>query len=196
MSNQPEQDFDPRFNPAFQRGFAGAPDAEAAVAPETNGDAAQFGDATLVHAYSPPPARADSPVPPSVPAAATAPRRTMEQPEATSAQPAATEPDASIVSVFDVEQQTATEPGQASRLSGRNPFLLVLAAVAVLLVGIGAWVFNQARSGFDDTANIQSQGDFLSLQAMIAAAPSIVLLGVATGIGVLFVFAAHWRGKR
>lgn len=193
MSSQPEQDFDPRFNPAFQRGFAGGPDSEAAVAPEANGEAAQFGDVTLVHPYSPPPARADSPVHPSAPAAL---RNSVEQPETTSAQPPATEPDASIVSLFDAEQLSATEPGEASRLSARNPFLLALAAVAVLLVGIGAWVFTQARAGFDDAANIQSQGDFLSLQAMIAAAPSIVLLGVATGIGVLFVFAGRWRGKR
>jgi hypothetical protein len=36
----------------------------------------------------------------------------------------------------------------------------------------------------------------MSLDATIHTAPFIALLGAATAIGVLFVFAARWRKRR
>lgn len=184
MSNERKEDFDPRFNPAFQRGFADGADGAATAEPDANWRA---DEPALVHPSAPSPARASSPI-------AGAARLPVDARPTPGADAADTDNGTDAVTQVehypDGEYIAAPEPA-----SVRNPFLVALAAVAVLLVAVGGWVFSQARAGFDDTANIQSQGDFLSLQAMIAAGPSIMLLGVATGIGVLFMFAARWRRR-
>jgi hypothetical protein len=47
-----------------------------------------------------------------------------------------------------------------------------------------------------NSKEVRSQGDYMSLTATIEMAPFIALLGGATAIGVLFVFAAKWRRRR
>jgi hypothetical protein len=90
------------------------------------------------------------------------------------------------------ETANATE---ASPLAGRNPYLLLLAVVAVILVAVGIWLFTQSGAQFD-SREVRSQGDYVSLDATIHAAPFVSLLGAATAIGVVFVFAAQWRKRR
>jgi hypothetical protein len=173
MSDDMPPQFDPRFSAAFQRGF----DAEAVVeesVPELIG------------------------------------------------RPRVTEPAARVVPVVPVREAAATvdvaaaltqEIGQHAELgamswldntdadpdvrpsTARNPFLLALGLVAVFLVagGIGLFV---ASGGAFNSRDVRSQGDYMSLDALIHAAPFVALLGIATALGVLFVFAAKWRKRR
>ncbi len=166
---------DPRFNPAFQRGFSGHA-----------GDEAEIADA-------PPPA--PTPSPPTMPvrnlAPAAAPPR-LSPPAALSSPASAVEDAEEDIISFDAHDdgRELEYPG------GINPFLVVLGILAVVLVGAGVWVFLQAGAAFDDFANIRSQGDYMALQSLMTGAPMLVILGLATGLGVLFALAARWRRRR
>lgn len=72
-----------------------------------------------------------------------------------------------------------------------NPFLVAIGAVAVLLVLAGLWMAWRATSVITDPS--ASQIDYAMLQMFLFAAPFTVLLGVASGIGILFAFAVRWR---
>jgi hypothetical protein len=78
---------------------------------------------------------------------------------------------------------------------GRNPYLLALGVVAVILVAVGVWLFVQSGTQFN-SREVRSQGDYMSLDATIHTAPFISLLGAATAIGVVFVFAVKWRRRK
>ena len=75
-----------------------------------------------------------------------------------------------------------------------NPFLIVLGAVALVLVGGGLYLVSRLRDLFDDTQS-GSNFDYVTLQVLMYAAPMVIALGLATGIGVLFIFATRW-GRR
>jgi uncharacterized membrane protein YidH (DUF202 family) len=77
----------------------------------------------------------------------------------------------------------------------RNPFLLFLCIIAIALVAAGVWLFVRSGDAFN-SREVRSQGDYMSLDATIHMAPFIALLGAATAIGVLFVFASKWRRRR
>ncbi len=89
----------------------------------------------------------------------------------------------------------------------RNPFLIMLLAVAAALIGGGIWVHVTASTAYQsivsnpdyysglDSSEIDLQQDLAALQTAIAAAPLMVLLGSATAIGVLFVLAVRWRPR-
>ena len=175
MSDDTTPQFDPRFSAAFQRGF----DPEAVIE-ESAPEPAQRPRIIEPMARAVP----VSPVVPVVPAvtayvAATPPQEAGQQAEfgATSwLDNAETDPD--------------THPSTA-----RNPFLLAIGLVAVFLVagGIGLFV---ASGGAFNSRDVRSQGDYMSLDALIHAAPFVALLGIAAALGVLFVFAAKWRKRR
>lgn len=73
-----------------------------------------------------------------------------------------------------------------------NPFLIGLAALAVALTAGGLALVFQLRALFADT-QANSDFDYITLQTLMIGAPIVVGLGLATGIGVLFVFATRWR---
>lgn len=125
-------DFDPRYDPAYQRGWEGEPVAPPRVAP-------------------------------------TDPERIV-----VIAEPAS-DPDAEV----------------AADRRGVNPFLLALAAVAVLLIVAGVWMASRVSEGYA-AQGPSTQVDYAILQILAIASPVAALLGVATGIGVLFVFAVRW----
>lgn len=75
-----------------------------------------------------------------------------------------------------------------------NPFLIALAVVAVLLIGGGGYLLSRIREFTLDSGSITGI-DYMTLQALVYAAPLAVALGVATGIGVLFIYAVRW-GRR
>lgn len=108
------------------------------------------------------------------------PATTTTAPEPT----ASTTPDRLVVTA---QPEPETEP-DARRL---NPFLVVLAAVAVALVVAGLWMASAVSSGFNDQGPT-SQVDWALLQVLMIASPVTALLGVATAVGVLFVFAVRW----
>jgi hypothetical protein len=179
MSDDTTPQFDPRFSAAFQRGFD--PEAvveksvpEPVLRPRITEPAARVVPVTEATAAVPP-----ATVPVTVDVAAAATQEVGQQAEfgATSwLDKAEAEPDA--------------QPSTA-----RNPFLLALGLVAVFLVagGIGLFV---ASGGAFNSRDVRSQGDYMSLDALVHAAPFVALLGIATALGVLFVFAAKWRKRR
>jgi hypothetical protein len=145
-----------------------------------------FDPATPVAASIP----AQRPVEPATPARVTAapPAAPAQQVSPPPLAPDST--DALISSYLD-----APESGDDSSAPGRNPFLFALGIVAIVLVVAGIWLFVESGAAFN-SRQVRSQGDYMSLDATIHMAPFIALLGGATAIGVLFVFAARWRKKR
>lgn len=137
--------FDPRFDPAFQRGYEGSTAAPTRPAPSP----------TVPVIGGPPPARAE-PIP----------RVTV----------ASTEPE-------EVVDAAPRRP---------NPFLLAIAAVSILLIGAGLYGVFRIRDLLADTSS-GSGLDYVSIQVLISVAPLVLVLGVATGIGLLFVLAVRWR---
>ncbi len=75
-----------------------------------------------------------------------------------------------------------------------NPFLIALGGVAAILVLVGLWMASQVSAGY--SSNAPTQVDYAMLQLLMIAAPLTILLGVMTGIGVLFVFAVRWGKNR
>jgi hypothetical protein len=173
MSDHDDVEIDPRFDPAFQRGFD---------------------PRTPIEEYVPArlPRRAPVVPPDSAPIAATVP----VIPARPAAPPAAEVNDASSVKpaeTSDVDPEGA-DPALESNPS-RNPFLLFLGIIAIALIAAGIWLFVRSGDAFN-SKEVRSQGDYMSLTATIEMAPFIALLGGATAIGVLFVFAAKWRRRR
>ena len=173
MSDDKDVEIDPRFDPAFQRGF----------------------DQTIpIDEYVPDPlprktAAAPAPAAPIVAPPTIAP----VPPAAPKAQPTAIAPDYIDVE-FDADTETVTEPEPDSSPS-RNPFLLFLGIISIALVAAGIWLFVRSGDAFN-SRDVRSQGDYMSLDATIHMAPFIALLGGATAIGVLFVFASKWKKRR
>ncbi|CAN5221159.1 hypothetical protein BH09ACT5_BH09ACT5_17370 [soil metagenome] len=111
---------------------------------------------------------------------AVAPRPTVAAPDALAAvQPAAA-------------QEPAVEDEPAPRRA--NPFLIALGALAVLLIVGGVYLVSRLRDLFATTQS-SPEFDYVTLQVLVYAAPMIIVLGLATGIGVLFVLAGR-RDRR
>ncbi len=142
-----DRDFDPRFDPAFQRGYDGVVDA-----------APQPGRTT------PSAAAPNEPLPSAVPAD----------------EPATAAPVA----------RHGEEPARR-----RNPFLIALLALSAVLIGGGLYLVVRMRDLFANTQS-STDFDFVTLQVLIGAAPIAIGLGVATVIGVLFVYSIRWDGSR
>jgi hypothetical protein len=170
MSDDTRDTFDPRFDPAFQRGF----------------DAS----ATIVESIPEPVIRTpvEDAAPPVVRRAETAAGPVPKAPPTAQRIDAAQKVDDSPLVVLADEDDAASEP------LGRNPFVVALIVVAIVLVVAGVWLFVQAQSSFDDPSRV-SQGGYMSMTAVLQVAPFVSLLGVATVIGILFTFAARWRRK-
>ena len=181
MSDETQPEFDPRFSPAFQRGF----DPEAPV--EKSEPAAQrpsYAEEVTQYGRQAPMAGGTSVAPPVA-----VPARVVPPP----AVGAVGEPPSALI-IAPLEQEV--EPEAAPDVpTGRNPFLLALGIIAVVLVGAGIWLFARSGAAFN-SREVRSQGDYMSLDATIHTAPFIALLGAATAIGVLFVFASRWRKRR
>jgi hypothetical protein len=171
MSNDNNAEIDPRFDPAFQRGF----------------------DPTIpIEEYVPAPLPRRTVAPPPV-APAVEPKRPAPGPVAVAA-PAVVEPleDADAAESPDVEPVVDADEDSSP---SRNPFLLLLVVVAIALIAAGIWLFVRSGDAFN-SREVRSQGDYMSLDATIHMAPFIALLGAATAIGVVFVFAVKWRKRR
>jgi hypothetical protein len=178
MAKDSKSDIDPRFDPAFQRGFDPSIPIEESVPPRLPRRTAAPAPSPVVAAT--PPAAA-----PPVPAPA--PKEEI----------AASKPDSERDSepTTDVGEAEAPPAAGAESNSVRNPFLLFLGIIAVALIAAGVWLFVRSGEAFN-SSEVRSQGDFMSLTSTIDMAPFISLLGGATAIGVLFVFAARWKRRR
>lgn len=144
-------EFDPRFDPAFQRGFDGQPVRAAQTRP----------------AAEPAPAAPPIGLPP-ITTAGDDPLRSPSQ-------------SADAAAATDVPRRL-------------NPFLIALAIVSVALVAVGVWIIQVARAPFDGT-DAAANVDFMLLQILGGLAPAAIALGVATAIGVVFVYAVDWQKR-
>jgi hypothetical protein len=172
MSDEKSAEIDPRFDPAFQRGF----------------------DQSIpIEEYVPEPSARRTIV-------ATPEQPPVEPKPAAVIVPAAPRVDASERSIVDTEDADIVESSadvstDLDSSPSRNPFLLFLGIIAIALVAVGIWLFVRSGDAFN-SRDVPSQGAFMSLTSTITVAPFIALLGAATAIGVLFVFASRWRRRR
>lgn len=152
---------DPRFDPAFQRGYDG-------VMP--SGSSA-----------TPPPAAPPVATPPAAAPASTPEPRTLPREEVL---PSATAPTSAPRTLLTPDAFVAEEPRRL------NPWLIALGAVSVVLTLGGLLLITRLRDLFADTQN-SAEFDYVVLQSLIIGAPILVGLGLATGIGLLFVLAVR-----
>jgi hypothetical protein len=171
MSDEKDVEIDPRFDRAFQRGFDPATPVEEYVP-----DAAprRFAE-------------------PQRPAAVASPAAGPATPTPSGPGPIVISASALGTDALPVDDVVSDIEDDAS--PSRNPFLLFLGIIAIALVAAGIWLFVRSGDAFN-SKEVRSQGDYMSLDATIHMAPFIALLGAATAIGVLFVFAAKWRRRR
>ena len=153
--------YDPRFDPAFQRGFEGDTALPARQVP------GRQAAPVMQERIAPPPLVRERPRP------ATDDGRAAER-----------------VIVERVERvEVAEEP---VRLRG-NPFLIALLVIAIVLIGAGVLIGSRIDAWYDD---VRPGGiGYSVLNMLVYGAPIAIGLGLATIIGVLFVFALRWRGR-
>jgi hypothetical protein len=177
MTTRDSDEFDPRFDPAFQRGF----------------DATESRFRSRAGAQRAPEASlAEQPQPPSgrrvaVPVAPDHIDYAVAQ-----ASPPPVAPREAVASDDRVDGADAAADDAPTRA---NPFLIALIVVSIALVGGGVWGVQAAREPFlntDAAVNV----DYSGLQMLMTFAPMAIALGIATAVGILFVYAIRWRDRR
>jgi hypothetical protein len=170
---------DPRYDPAFQRGFEG----EVATGPR--------GQSTLrrTAAVNPAPARMpNQPATPvernesSLPAAA-------EQSEALPT--LADAADASSATPVDAAPQPVTTPRELLR----NPFMIALAALGALLILVGSiWAY-EGFAAIVKNGGTRNEVEFWAAQTMSFGAPLTIVVGVAIAAVLLVLFGRNWQSR-
>ncbi|MCU1417718.1 MAG: hypothetical protein JWP32_1892 [Schumannella sp.] len=170
-----EKRVDPRYDPAFQRGFEGA---------VTSG----------LRSHSVQRAALVTPAPYRAPAADAA-----EESRAGDRQPREGQPrEVELTRSAAVEEPDPAPEyvasGAGRRLS-RNPFLLALILLgAGMTVGGIAWA-NQARMLVATRGGAATDLDYWFLQASVVAAPLTIIAGIGILAGVLFIAATAWNRR-
>jgi len=169
MADDSGSGVDPRFNAAFQRGFVA--------------DVPADEDFRHVAPAASSPEIAVYPVAPLAPDAV-APTAGANAPPPADAEP-----------LVRLDAGGTDAGSQASEVPvARNPYLIALLILAVLLIAAGIWLFVNAESQFD-SSQVQSQGDYIALTSLIEFAPFLALVGGAIVIGVLFIRALRYRRR-
>jgi len=159
--------FDPRFDPAFQPGYDGP---LVPARPTTPQPATPQPIASRVAAVQPI----------GAPPAAVVPRSPMVAPAS-----GAFTPGAGPV----VEMDPVDDPAPLYR----NPFVIVLVLVAAALIGVGLYLVTQLRDMYMATQS--DQFDFVTIQVIMSLTPLLIVLGGATAVAVLVLFAVRWRQR-
>lgn len=152
MSDETPANIDPRFDPAFQRGFEGS--------------------VTTTRRRSLPG------VPPVVPAQ-------QQVPVAPVVTPAPV-----VVTQAPVIPEEIEEPAPR----GVNPFIAGLWVIAAVLILAGGYLAQWARATFL-TDSLSTDIDYVTIEIVKYGAPLLIVLGLATAIGLLFVHAIAWRKR-
>lgn len=164
---------DPRYDPAFQRGFEG----EVATGPR--------GQSTLrrTAAVNPAPARiAAQPAAPLEPAS-------VEPPEVS--RPLEPEMDApGAIAAGDA--RVATSPRELIR----NPFMIALAALGALLILVGAiWAY-EGFAAIVKNGGTRNEVEFWAAQTMSFGAPLAIMVGLSIAAVLLVLFGRSWQRSR
>jgi len=168
---------DPRYDPAFQRGF----DGEVATGPR--------GQSTLRRTAAVNPAPARMPAQPAQPSAPDS----VESP-ADEAEPLPTlspMPDSSA-DAMDAAPQAAATPRELIR----NPFMIALAALAALLILVGAiWAY-EGFAAIVKNGGTRNEVEFWAAQTMSFGAPLAIVVGLGIVAVLLVLFGRSWQRAR
>ena len=73
-----------------------------------------------------------------------------------------------------------------------NPFVIGLGVVSIVLILGGVYLITLLQQMFAVSQGSQTTFDYATFQALMYGAPLLIALGIATAIGVLFIFAVRW----
>jgi hypothetical protein len=165
---------DPRYDPAFQRGF----DGEVATGPR--------GQSTLrrTAAVNPAPARV-----PAQPVEQVE-QVTVEQPEQLP----------TLAPLVEAPGATATDavstPVTTPRELIRNPFMIALAALGALLILVGViWAY-EGFAAIVKNGGTRNEVEFWAAQTMSFGAPLAIVVGLAIAAVLLVLFGRSWQRSR
>ena len=186
MADDPNR-IDPRYDPAFQRGFRGdvraQPRADSALRRAPVAPAPERAPATP-EAWAGSVETVGGPVPEAVPVPTAA-----EPVGASGAAPAS----APVPAPESAGLAIAAEPASVSEVT-RNPFYLAAAALAVLLIVGGAVWLDQGFAAIADGRAASDVG-FYAASTMSVGAPLLIGIGILIVAGLLFVLARGWRPR-
>jgi hypothetical protein len=83
---------------------------------------------------------------------------------------------------------------EGAQATGRNPFVIALVAIGVVLIIAGGAVIRSLGAAFD-SVDIRVDLDYYTLDVLKVVGPMLIALGSATIIGVVFVKAVQWKGR-
>lgn len=162
---------DPRYDPAFQRGF----DGEVATGPR--------GQSTLrrTAAVNPAPARM-----PAHPAEAVEPPTTDEA--------------EALPALIPMSETSGAMPGDVDSVAVvtpreliRNPFMIALAALGALLILVGSiWAY-EGFAAIVKNGGTRNEVEFWAAQTMSFGAPLAIVVGLGIAAVLLVLFARSWR---
>lgn len=89
---------------------------------------------------------------------------------------------------FQLDDEDAVPAGFRRRPSA---LLVVLLAIAAGLLAASVWLYAMLRDSFAEPAALSSPGDYYVMQSLQLLAPMLATLGLATAIGVIFVYAVR-----
>jgi hypothetical protein len=173
MSDDDGAAIDPRYDPAFQRGF----DGEVATGPR--------GQSTLrrTAAVNPAPARLPAQRVEQVEPVA------VEQPEHMPTLALSPENPAPIVETAPVAVTTPRE-------LARNPFMIALAALGAVLIFAGAiWAY-EGFATIVKNGGTRNEVEFWAAQTMSFGAPLAIVVGLGIAAVLLVLFGRSWQRSR
>jgi hypothetical protein len=182
MTKDSSPAIDPRYDPVYQRGFAGAAPASRIRAVETPRD--------------------DRPVPPqrSEPQRAAVLRpQGEERADPFVVPPAKSAPQDDLLPELPepMESEARVDPSAAPALTLRgNPWVATLWVVAVLLLTAGFFGTWRSQSIYVGATPINDMNEAVMFQVLQALSPSLVLVGLLVLGGLLFLHAVSWRGRQ
>ena len=171
MNDRPT--IDPRYDPAFQRGFTG----EVETGQHPHGAVRATHSPTQTPVQESPQRRVEPLADASVP-----PAYAVAPPEDDS-------DDAAVADDVEVAEAPA-------RPLTRNPFIRVLALLGAALVVAGvSWAIT-GRATMTESGALASERDYWFVQSALLGAPVTIAAGVLIIAGVLFMFAQAWSRAR
>jgi hypothetical protein len=171
---------DPRYDPAFQRGFEG----EVATGPR--------GQSTLRRTAAVNPAPARMPAQPAQPVDRIEPMAPAAVENAEPLPTLAAGGDAVAPSAVDAASQPVTTPRELIR----NPFIIALAALAALLILVGAiWAY-EGFAAIVKNGGTRNEVEFWAAQTMSFGAPLAIVVGLGVAAVLLVLFGRSWQRSR